>query len=959
MTGTALAVLLAAAPAGAVELVPGSSIDRIYVVTFAHADVGFNAPPSVMDQRNHDRTVTALDLADAHPGFRWTVETAHQLDGFLERASAADLARFEAALATGQLGVGAGFANLHTGVCGEEELNQLPVRAVERLAPYGYSPRVALLSDVPGRSLAIPRVYASAGVHYGILSANNSLGGRPDIPLAERPFWWTSPDGSRMLTWVTYADEAYMEGWYTWGLGSVLDAASRLPSIIRDFETNGYPYHALMVPYASDDNEPFQTLHEVIADWNSIYTQPELVLVQPEEFFEDMLAAYGEEGFVTHEGDSAGYWEDVATTSPASSKAVRRARARLPDVEALWSARWLEGDDYPHTEVDRAWRDAMLLDEHSNAGAGWPGLLTEAEINQENLEFLAMAMACADTTAELEQRALDALAPPLVPADGRALVVFNPLGDSFDGVVEATTATALHPSTRLIDATTGADVPFRWTHRDRTALAFETSVPARGWARLDIAAGDPVPMPARTPATEVSTGDLHLVLRADGTADSLAEVSSGAEWLAPDAAHDFAGLEAATHALEFLGLYEKMPYEDVQIFVEADAPLFRRALVVAGDQRVAEYRLYADERRLDVLLWLDRATLPAVPYDLHSLHVGTAFPTALALPTTLWVDGPEGWYRPGPDSLPGAAVRHFGVATGARLEGSDGRWVTVTSRDTAVLNLGEMEGYAQPDVETDENALNFKLIRHHAEALTSDHGVVSIDAEPGSNSIVEYRFDLRFGEPGDPAPTREQLRRDLAPPLVAHVTAGTGGKPGPAGTFFEVEGEVSVVAMRQARTDDSALVLRLRAGEVGGTAVIRHPYRPATAWTTDLVERAIAELTVVDDSVEVDVPAHGVVTVLLDDFLGPAPPPPDDTGHGDTATPIDDTGAPADDPDSATEAADSALPPGETGSPTDPSTAAAAGCGCATGTGTGTGAATLILLAVAASRRHTTAHRLP
>ena len=42
------------------DLVPVSNIDVIYIVTVAHADVVFNAPPSVRALNNHHRAVTGV-----------------------------------------------------------------------------------------------------------------------------------------------------------------------------------------------------------------------------------------------------------------------------------------------------------------------------------------------------------------------------------------------------------------------------------------------------------------------------------------------------------------------------------------------------------------------------------------------------------------------------------------------------------------------------------------------------------------------------------------------------------------------------------------------------------------------------------------------------------------------------------------------------------------------------------
>lgn len=887
-------------PATAQELVPGSGIEAIYITTFAHADVGFNAPPSVMSQNNHDRTVAALDLAQAHPDFRWTVETTHQLQDFLTRASPEDLKRFEYGLGTGQLGVGAGYLNLHTGLCGEEEVRRQAYEAATWLDPLGYQPKVAMLNDVPGMSSSTPRVFANAGVPYAILSANNAFGGKPDIPIADRPFWWTAKDGSRMLSWPTYDDAAYMEGWYVWGLGSVAGAEANLPAILRDFESNGYPYDALLVPYASDNNDPFTTLHDVVADWNARYDKPRLILAQPEAFFDHLLDTYGDV-FPEYRGDASGTWEDVSTTSPVSTSLVRGARSRLAQAEALWAQRVQEqGGDYPHEDTDRAWHNAMRLDEHSGAGAGWPGLLTAAEIQQENEEFLTIAHECASTTDGLLTDAAGALAAARVPAGEQALVVFNPIGEAFDGVLEVTLEEPLPEGVGLVDGTTGEPVPLQWLDGRRDAMAIWVSVPAYGWKRLDaVEVKDEVAPPAWVPGEELTAGDARLRVGSDGTVTSWVDLSTGAEWIPPATDHGFGGLEAGTNTQVFFSIYERIALEGLSLSVDEGAGLFSRVKVESpGGDLLAEYRLYAEERRVDATLWLDRAALPFVPYAEHSRHYAASFPVDLSLPTRLFLDGPDGEYEPATESLPGAGLGSFGVATGARLEGADGRWASVASLDTPILNLGEMTGAFTETLESDENALTYKLLRHHTEGLSSDLGEFEVEAEPGATDRLRYRFRIRLGEAGDPAPARSVLLSDLAPPVAAWVSLGTGASPAATGEWVSVEGDATVAAIKGARWDTGGMIVRLRAGESGGAVTLHHPHRPSTAWRTDLAERPLEPLTAMEGAVEVPLVPHEVVTVWLSDFAGLAPP--GDTGTAgttstDTTPDLDETGTPGTD----------------------------------------------------------------
>ena len=151
ITASFLFLFLTAGPAAA-------EIETLYVIQHSHADVGFDAPPSVMFQRNHDRTVAALDLADQYPDFRWTVETSYQLEGFLENATQQNLDRLKDRLAEERFTFGANYTNLHSGLCGQREFETLLLPGEGFAAQLGAEPNTVLLNDVPGFTVAMPRL---------------------------------------------------------------------------------------------------------------------------------------------------------------------------------------------------------------------------------------------------------------------------------------------------------------------------------------------------------------------------------------------------------------------------------------------------------------------------------------------------------------------------------------------------------------------------------------------------------------------------------------------------------------------------------------------------------------------------------------------------------------------------------------------------------------------------------
>ncbi|MCZ6598956.1 MAG: hypothetical protein O7B99_15065 [Planctomycetota bacterium] len=855
-----------------------SSIRELYVVEMSHLDIGFTDPPSVVADVSHRHIVDALDVADQKPAFRWTIESAWQLEAFLERATPADVDRLEQRFAEERFVLGAGYNNLHSGLFGEEELHRFVQPAASMAARLGARFDACLIDDVPGVTLAFPRVLARSGVKYVLLGKNDFIGGDPDIPWIDRPFWWQGKDGSRVLAWLPYA--SYAEGLAEWGMLTLPSMYAAVSQLLPEIEGSGYPYDAVLVMRGFDNAGVSAGMANLAETWNATYQNPKIKLATPQEFFEHLIAKYGDV-FPTYTGDAAGLWESVTMTTPASTAITRRARARLPDLEALWSAA-LSTDGagasrYPLRRFREAWRLALVMDEHSGGGLPWPGLMTEAEANQQNEEFVAFALALDELVDGLHADVLEVAGPVLVPVDEEGLVLFNPLGEAFDGVVEVDFGAPQPVDLALIDPAGPAGGPaasFRWTEPDRSALALRVQVPARGWRRFELAGGGSTPPhPAIQTGDRIASGSFELVLdTTHGTAKALTDSASGVDWLDQDGPHRFGGIERGANLEAFFSLWEHADPTPVTVYVEGPTPVFRRARVVDREGKLLrEYRLYEpfepfeNGPRVDVTYVLWRSDLAVVHPVAHSHHYAIAFPANLETPTRLLVDGPDGWYEPGAESLPGAALGHFATATGAVLFDANGRWQAISSPDSPMLDLGEMTEAPADAIETDENGLAWKLIRHASVGEVVGGGMVPIEAEPGLPDDVRFAFIVRFGEPGDPPPDRETLRRDLAPPLVVVVAEGQGPASLPAaGVLHEVAGPAELIAYKRSEAGDG-WVVRLRAGPGGGTVILKPPAAPTSAWLADLLERPESRLPIAGGQVSVPLAPDGVTTVLLRD----------------------------------------------------------------------------------------------
>src|SRR5688572_26188530 len=180
-------------------------------------------------------------------------------------------------LKEGRMGLGVAFANMHSGLMGAEETNRLAYLGHKFRRRWGLRSEIALQNDVPGFTWAYPRIFAGSGVKRLITGLNLFIGGGNNLGVSQNPFYWTGPDGSRILTYFTY--DSYVEGsrWKLGGRSSLSDLEQSVPRRLAWLEKNGYKYDTYLLMASPGDNispvQAYQTL-ERIRQWNAKH--PEL-----------------------------------------------------------------------------------------------------------------------------------------------------------------------------------------------------------------------------------------------------------------------------------------------------------------------------------------------------------------------------------------------------------------------------------------------------------------------------------------------------------------------------------------------------------------------------------------------------------------------------------------------------------------------------------------------------------
>ena len=319
-----------------------------------------------------------------------------------------------------------------------------------------------MMDDVPGFTIRLPQVLAGSGVHYFVTGSNLFIGGGTSLTPGHVPFYWEGLDGSRVLMWQTQGPF----GGYTEALSEYfLDPEAREPytkehfypkewegqppleimqrgvdHLLKKYADAGYKYDAAMVLYLHDFIPPSwekDSLLPAIRAWNAAGRQPRLVVATPAEFFRHIESTYGKD-FPVYKGDWSGLWSEVKTNSPRISAAARWVQDHTPVAEMLWSLLTFRvGTSFPAGNFESARLNLLKYEEHSgSAQVGWPKLMTRAEVDQQNKEYVQYLK---DARTDIHQLISTGMTTLFAQREDAPtvdnIVVFNPLSWKRDGII--------------------------------------------------------------------------------------------------------------------------------------------------------------------------------------------------------------------------------------------------------------------------------------------------------------------------------------------------------------------------------------------------------------------------------------------------------------------------------------------------------------------------------------------
>ncbi len=778
-----------------------NTIKTVYIVPTSHYDFGFVDPPDAVRERAARHIDEVIRVAESDPNFRWTIESVWQVNEWLKRAKAPTsvlpkdkdkIARLVNLIKSGRIALSSAWGSMHTDFMGEEELNRLCYDYATLKRTYGVETEMAMMDDVPGHPTSVPSVLAGSGMRYLVTGANIFIGVATSLAPGKVPFYWESPDGSRVLTWVSqgqrggypealtdfYLDPYSLDPYtgktpyemFNPNAGKKTDLQimeEGVAELQKRYVEAGYQYDAVMAIYAHDFVEPTNVanLERAVKLWNSKHESPKLKIATPPEFFRYIEGKYAAE-IPTFRGEWSGLWSEAKTQSPQISAMARYAHDHTPAAETLWSIiSSTRGIPFPVGNTATLYDLMFTYDEHSGAGnTGWPQLNDRGKLEEQNLQYVGYMQRAQAQADFLLDRGMRLLAQPTRADTPRTLparnvwplLVYNSLSWQRDDVVSVAPPDAQLKIVAIRNAVNNQSIAFDVDEQGR-AVFVARDVPALGYTTYQVETGSGQMASTLRDvrgATQAENRQFRVRLRDDGNIQSIVALASGREIVNDKGELPFnqllrvEGQEPSAIAYPFAPVISvKRGMHLTRITVARERSAFPMTTIT----------LYDDLDRVELHNEIDSAKLPFAGGQRWHDSYYFAFPFALGTKGLQVLRGGQKWFDRLPDDyLPGA--RRDSVTTQHLIGMSDGTASVMLAHRQAFHFI--FPGYVKarpspkgapaelPAMFTGswplrEATLYSRAFRRGSQADTHDLGVTNMETvEPGLGQQYDFDYAL-------------------------------------------------------------------------------------------------------------------------------------------------------------------------------------------------------------------------
>ncbi len=328
---------------------------------------------------------------------------------------------------------------------GESLVRQLLVGKRWFKQAYGVDVRIGWNPDSFGYTWQLPQIYKKSGVDYFV---TQKMAWNDTNQLPFKFFWWESPDGSKVLSYFPhdYANDNLNLVRLSRDYAIAQKQATGLPGIMDLYgigDHGGGPTRAVL-------DEGFHWADQSGKGGSHVTPKIEFGLAQP--YFTELEKQIAPDSPVwDYKSIAKGYtappavegkvniptWKSemyfeyhrgVMTTQANHKRNMRESEVQMLNAEKWASLAWLDGREYPATQLTEDWKKVLFNQFHDlAAGSGIGVIYKDAQNDYDVVRY---------STNEIRSTALEAVEERVNTAgNGTPIVVYNPLAWERSGEV--------------------------------------------------------------------------------------------------------------------------------------------------------------------------------------------------------------------------------------------------------------------------------------------------------------------------------------------------------------------------------------------------------------------------------------------------------------------------------------------------------------------------------------------
>lgn len=331
---------------------------KVLVLHHSHTDIGYTDRQEKIEWHHVKYIERVIDILnegfiggnEKYKGFKWVCESYWCVERFLEQTTEKYKADFAKYVNQGNISISANYLNC-TDILDEGVLRQTLAMNKAEMDKLSIKTECAMTADINGYGWGYPDALLDNGVtnlisclhtHHGYYASNKK----------QRPFYWETPTGRKILVWHAEhynignelnlnnsLQRSYMirDGLADTGIENFELSTRRMFRYVEQLRADGYPYDFLPITVSglmTDNSPPNEIILDFIHKWNNLYGDKiELEMASLQELFD--LVRASDVPIETQSGDWTDWWADGVGSTPSVIKHYREAVRKYNIVREL------------------------------------------------------------------------------------------------------------------------------------------------------------------------------------------------------------------------------------------------------------------------------------------------------------------------------------------------------------------------------------------------------------------------------------------------------------------------------------------------------------------------------------------------------------------------------------------------------------------------------------------------